>query len=191
MTAKDRKAEERQALQCLLDTVGADRTRWPARERLRFASLLSEDGAAQRMLAEAAAFDALLDCAPQPSEEREQALKERIVAAALQTTGTRLTVVATESSDKTASQRNLASRLVTLTNAVSSQPVPMRREWPAAAVLAASLVIGVMLGSSGTFDSTAQQMAAATGFTTATAGETSRLALLDDEIVAMVDEDFL
>ena len=43
MTNKDTQATDREALARLLEIHGADRTRWPARERLRFAGVISED----------------------------------------------------------------------------------------------------------------------------------------------------
>ena len=46
MTKMDKRAEDREALERLLEIYGADRTRWPARERLRFAGVISEDKAA-------------------------------------------------------------------------------------------------------------------------------------------------
>jgi hypothetical protein len=181
MTARDDRAEDRQALSRLLDTCGADRTRWPARERLRFAGFISEDAEAQRMLSEARALDALLDCAPRASEEREHALKERIVASALRSGATSFSVVAGSAQAAPAPQV-----------APERGPVLRRfaaaREWPAAAVLAASLVVGVMLGSAGTFDTTAQEMAEAAGF--ATAGAPSQLAL-GEEMLASADEELL
>ena len=45
MTKMDKRAEDREALERLLEIYGADRTRWPARERLRFAGVVSEDKA--------------------------------------------------------------------------------------------------------------------------------------------------
>ena len=86
MTTKEKRAEDRQALEHLLEVYGADRTRWPARERLRFASLVAEDDGARRLVSEASALDSLLDLAPKASAAREHALKERIVAAALRQT---------------------------------------------------------------------------------------------------------
>ena len=71
MTTKDRRAEDRQALERLLEIYGADRTRWPARERLRFASLVAEDDAARHLMAEATALGSLLDLAPKASAARE------------------------------------------------------------------------------------------------------------------------
>ena len=94
MTTKEKRAEDRQALEHLLEVYGADRTRWPARERLRFASLVAEDDGARRLVSEASALDSLLDLAPKASAAREHALKERIVAAALRQTEPRFAVVA-------------------------------------------------------------------------------------------------
>ena len=180
MTTNDRRAEDRQALERLLDVYGADRTRWPARERLRFASFIAEDKAAARLLAEADALDRLLDRAPRTSEVRMHALKERIVAAAVRTGHGGLVVVPAGAS----AGGKLASW--------GRRPAPgfSGSEWPAAAVLAASLVLGVLLGSAGTFDTTMQGVAAATGFSTT--ADTSQLALGDDvDGQAPADEDLL
>jgi hypothetical protein len=64
-----------------------------------------------------------------------------------------------------------------------------RGEWPAAAMLAASLVLGVMLGSAGTFDATMQEMAQVTGLTS-TPSDTSQLAF-GEETYGQMDEDLL
>lgn len=69
-------------LQMVLDVHGSDRDRWPAADRLELARLLANDIEAQARLADAKAFDRLLDMAPSPSRERTQALAHRIVAAA-------------------------------------------------------------------------------------------------------------
>jgi len=178
---KDTRAIDRKALEHLLDVCGADRTRWPARERLRFASFITQDGEAQRLVAESAALDALLDRAPRASEDRERALKERIVATALRTGETKLAIV-------TSNDAPAPPRLPIWLRAASPARMRERREWPAAAVLAASLVLGVMLGSAGTFDSTMQQVAEAAGIDST--AETSQLALGED-MLGSVDEDFL
>jgi len=180
MTTKNTRVEYRQALERLLEVCGADRTRWPARERLRFASFIAEDGEAQRLVAEATALDALLDRATQASEEREHALKERIVAAALRSGDAKLAVVARAGENPRSAMTAWARRFV-------PAQVPARREWPAAALLAASLVVGVLLGSSGTLDTTAQEVAEVTGYATA---DTAQLAL-GEEIVGFVEEDLL
>jgi hypothetical protein len=187
MTMKDTRAKDREALERLLDVYGADRTRWPARERLRFAGFISEDAAARRMVAESAALDTLLDRAPRASEDRERALKERIVAAALRQTEPRLAVVHA-ASERTAATSHLPDWLRRPTRGLALASARRLRELPVAAALAASLALGVMLGSTGTFDTTVQEVAEATGL--ATTAETSQLAL-GDEILAMGDEDLL
>ena len=181
MTTNDRRAEDRQALERLLDVYGADRTRWPARERLRFASFIAEDKAAARLLNEAGALDRLLDQAPRTSEVRMHALKERIVAAAVRTGHGGLVVVPTAG---VAAGGKLGSWARRPARGFSGS------EWPAAALLAASLVLGVLLGSAGTFNATVQGVAEATGFSPT--ADTSQLALgVDVDGQATGDEDLL
>ena len=180
---KDRRAEDRQALERLLDVCGADRTRWPARERLRFASFIGEDDAAKRLLAEADALDSLLDLAPRASEARERALQERIVAAALRSSDTRLAVVRGNAVVPTAP--SLRAKLPYFSGLDGRR---VRRDWPAVALLAASLVMGVILGSAGTLDRAVQEVAEASGY--ASTVDASQVAL-GDEIVASADEDLL
>jgi hypothetical protein len=173
------------ALERLLEVHGADRTRWPARERLRFASLVSEDEEAQRLLKEAAALDSLLDLAPRAGKDREHALKERIVAAALKSADTKLAVVAGGLEGNPARWPAWARRPAF---APAFAKARLGGQLPAAALLAASLVVGVLLGSAGTFESTVADVAEATGL--AAAGETSQLAL-GEEIIAAAEEDLL
>lgn len=180
---KNTRAQDLDALESLLEVYGADRTRWPARERLRFAGFISEDADARRLISEAAALDRLLDSAPRVSEDREHALKERIVAAALRTSEPRFAVVAAGGQGE-ANELPAWKRRPALTSMLKRLPV--RSEWPAAAVLAASLVLGVMLGSAGTFQPTMQEVAEATGFATA---DSSQLAFGDD--ILGTDEDLL
>jgi hypothetical protein len=186
MTKMDKRAEDREALERLLDIYGADRTRWPARERLRFAGIVGEDEVAARMLAEADALDRLLAQAPRASVADVEALKERIMAAALRSGAPQLAVVAS-GKPGSATSAPLAARRAPFIARFA------RGEWPAAAMLAASLVIGVMLGSTGTFDTTMRQMAEASGLSTAADNvntDSSQLAL-GEEIEGQSDEDFL
>jgi hypothetical protein len=182
MTKMNKRAEDREALERLLDIYGADRTRWPARERLRFAGVISEDKTAARMLAEADALDRLLEQAPRASSADVEALKERIMAAALRAKAPQLAVVAGGKGPavKVAARPALAARFA-------------RGEWRAAAMLAASLVLGVMLGSTGRLDSTFQQVAEVTVLRSAQTDistDNSQLAL-GEEIEAQPDEDML
>lgn len=182
---KNTRAQDLDALESLLEVYGADRTRWPARERLRFAGFISEDADARRLISEASALDRLLDCAPRASEDREHALKERIVAAALRTSEPRFAVVAAGGGQGEAHELPVWKRRPAALTSMLKR-LPVRSEWPAAAVLAASLVMGVMLGSAGTFQPTMQEVAEAAGFATA---DSSQLAFSDD--ILGTDEDLL
>jgi hypothetical protein len=182
MTTNEKRAEDRQALEHLLEVYGADRTRWPARERLRFASLVAEDDGARRLVSEASALDSLLDLAPKASAAREQALKERIVAAALRQTEPRFAVVARSTEPAAGGGwRAWAHR-------ASALRAPASSGWAAGGLLAASLVVGVLLGSAGTFDTAVQQVAEATGYS---APDTSSHLALGDEMVSASDEEVL
>ena len=184
MTSKDTRAEDREALARLLEIHGADRTRWPARERLRFAGVISEDKAAARLLAEAEALDRLLDRAPRAGDENLDALKERIVAAAIRSDGRKFSAVeggkAGVAKAAPANVRRPAWAGASLKGRFG--------EWPAAAVLAASLVLGVMLGSAGTLDTTMQRMASVAGLSTTS--DTTNVAF-GEEILGAGDEDLL
>ena len=95
------------------------------------------------MLAEADALDRLLEQAPRASGADIDALKERIMAAALR-------------SRRAAARRRCLRQGGHRASVGRDGRRPAfaarfgRGEWPAAAMLAASLVLGVMLGSTGT-----------------------------------------
>jgi hypothetical protein len=173
MSTHDRQSKEMDALERLLEVYGADRTRWPARERLRFASLITEEPEAQRLMAEAAALDRLLDAAPTAGKEREQALTGRIMAAA-----------------RVQQHKPLsASEVAPAVSNIVKLPAWVRQpqiagafgasEWPAAGLLAASLALGVMLGSAGTLDSTMQEVAEVAGLSSSVTVD-SQLTLNED-----------
>lgn len=173
MSTRDRQLKELDALERLLDVYGADRTRWPACERLQFASLIADEPEAQRLLAEAAALDRLLDVAPAARTEQEQGLIGRIVAAA-----------------RVQQHKPLsASEVAPAVSNIVKLPAWVRRpqiagafgasEWPAAGLLAASLVLGVMLGSAGMLDSTMQEVAEVAGLSSSLTVE-SQLTLNED-----------
>lgn len=179
----DRQSEEIEALDRLLEVYGADRTRWPARERLRFANLIADEPEAQRLVAEADALDRLLDQVPTASKEQEQALTERIITAAQ-------------------AQQNTPDHASKLAPAIASTvkfPAWARRpqqsgtvsvsQWPAAGLLAASLVLGVMLGSVGTLDSTMQEVAEVAGLSSSVT--TDSQFTLGEDTVAWAGEELL
>lgn len=136
---------DREALERVLATFGADRDRWPAAERLRFAGLLAENADARRMLAEARALDRLLDAAPSIAPARQEALAARIVAEAAGTPRSAISKVSAP-----------VGPVVVLSGRAASSPT---RGWsrapgafvrsrvaPSAALLAASLVAGLVIG---------------------------------------------
>lgn len=130
-------ATELAALVNRLEVSGADRTRWPAQERLRFAPLISGSEEARRLLAEAAALDRLLDKAPAANPAKFDHLIDRIVAAAQAEGQPRADNVVPIASARRAQA------------AAAKRPVHQRSSWRAAALLAASLVVGAFVGTSG------------------------------------------
>lgn len=127
-------ANEIEALKALLEIYGADRSRWPARDRLKFAEFLSESAEARRLLADAEAFDRLLNMAPEPQAADLGALSDRILAAA----GPRSATVT--AFPQSSGRARVPARPKTET------------DWPAAALLAASLILGIFAGVSGYAD---------------------------------------
>ncbi|MCB1522087.1 MAG: hypothetical protein KDJ37_16165 [Hyphomicrobiaceae bacterium] len=136
---------ELDALEAMLGVYGGDRNRWPAAERRRFAPLVAGSKDAQRLVREAVALDSLLDAAPTVGEGRRELLADRIKAAASRTPqeapGARLRDPAGTLWSKRAGTRVPAPFTV--------PPVPLTRTFPAAALLAASLVIGMFAGANG------------------------------------------
>jgi hypothetical protein len=156
------------ALERHLEIYGADQTRWPQQARERFALVLARDARARALLAEARALDRLLDRAPLPGAGRERALCDRIVA-------------------KVSSGCNGARRDQGKARVIE---LPPRREqsrttaaaprilWQTAALLAASLAIGVYLGSAGGLTPAVEAMVENVGLRTQV--DPYQLSLLDD-----------
>jgi hypothetical protein len=136
----------------LLDVYGAERTRWPGEARAAAAVLMASDTEARRLVAEAQALDRLLDRAPVPDAAVETALAERIVAAAQRSPR----IVRLPSAQQVA-EAAPASDAAPREAARLPVKVVDRRRWPArlvsremgaAGLLAASLVMGVVIGNS-------------------------------------------
>jgi hypothetical protein len=138
----------------LLDVYGGARTRWPAEARAAAAQLVARDAKARRLLVEAEALDRLLERAPLPSLAIEAALAERIVAAAQRSPR----IV------RTAPGSAVVVPMVA-EKAVPREPaVPWKRQLfgadvRAAAVLAASLAVGVFIGMSNVPQSVVPELA--------------------------------
>jgi hypothetical protein len=135
----------------LLDVYGAGRARWPAEARASAALLVATDPAARRLLAEAEALDRVLARAPVPGLQVEVALAERIVVAAQRSP--RIVPppsaqrAAEEASPGEAAPRG-AAHLQAPAAAHGRVLRLFSRQMGAAGVLAASLVVGVVIGSS-------------------------------------------
>lgn len=141
-----------QELNVLLEAYGSDRSRWPAAMRLRLSAFIASEPKARRALAEAEALDRVLDRAPFVSVDRQQALAQRIVAAA---TGAAPDARAGAGGGRVVPFRSNIGR--------SSAGVPSRR-YAAGALMAASLVLGVFAGSKNILSSSFDTLAYAVGW---------------------------
>lgn len=120
-------------LERMLEAFGADKARWPADRRAGAEALLARQdasgAAARRLLAEARGLDRLLAASPAPADLT--ALADRIAATA-------------------GALPPAPAEIITLPAArrsdVRSKPSYGARSWTAAAVLAASLLVGVVVG---------------------------------------------
>ena len=158
----------------LLEIYGSDRTRWPVAARASAGQLVTRLPAARRLLAEAEALDRVLERAPMTSLAREAALAERIVAAARR------------------SPRMVATSAATRPPAGEGELPNQPRWWltprtafgGAAGALAASLVLGVLIGLSGLPQSVLPALEQMTGI--ALSPSSSLVAQVD-----LLDEDLL
>ncbi len=156
-------------LEAILDTYGADRTRWPAPMRLALSSLIAGNPDAQKMLKDAEAFDRLLDSAPHYDMGRLDKLTERIASAVER-------------------QPRLVSSKSAVAKSGSARWTAMRRHHGiAATALAASLVLGLFAGQLKVVNSTADVLL---GGDNATAVSSRQLALSDDTD-SFLEEDML
>ncbi len=136
----------------LLEVYGAERTRWPAEARAAAAHLIAADRQARKLLAETEALDRVLERAPVPAAPVEAALAERIIAAAqrspriVKLPSARRAAVDTEEAQPV--RPNVSAR----EGGGGWESAPWRawqlgREVAAAGLLAASLVMGVVIGN--------------------------------------------
>lgn len=176
------------ALEEALARYGSDRTRWPAPVRRTFAGLLSADREAQARLREAEALDRLLDLAPRPDIDTRP-LADRIMAVVETERGAVAPVVAPDASPMAATRGPRWPQAFSRSRIVGSG----RTHGPAAALLAASLMIGAFTGLNGTVDSTVGPF-----ITTASAVDTTYEAdmdpgqiAFDSDTIALFEEDFL
>jgi hypothetical protein len=140
---------ELEAFEHHLDAFGADEAGWPEAARLRFSTLQSREPRARVLLAEARALDRLLDHASFAEAAVPEAFADRIVAAA--------------ASANAASAQGTRERVIEFRPRTARAPVTatIRREagWRVAALLAASLVAGVFIGTARPVSTAVQSLA--------------------------------
>ena len=156
----------------LLDDVlaiyGSDRSRWPLAERQELAVLIANSAQARKMLAEAEALDRLLNHAPKMSDGRVALLAERIAAQAVHTP--RMTAI----------PGGAARR-------ANSAPA-WRQHAAGITALAASLVLGIMVGQSASVAPAVSEIATVVGIESL--GDGSQVASTDEAYIG-IDEDML
>lgn len=177
MTSDDKRWADLTALERVLEVYGGDDGRWPAAERARLNAVIQSDRKATAMLAQARALDRVLAHAPRPSAAVEQALADRIVQAAV-----------TDAARRVAPAGSNVIAWPERGRATAPVRSPARSTWQAAALLAASLVVGVFVGFSG---EVTPAVRAAAGVVGLEAGDDAvNLAFIDDAGVYS-DEDML
>jgi hypothetical protein len=157
----------------LLEVYGSDRTRWPVAARANAGQLVARLPAARRLLAEAEALDRVLERAPMTSLAREAALAERIIAAARRSPR----MVATSA----------AMRPPAGAGESPDQPrwlTPRTAFGGAAGALAASLVLGVLIGLSSLPQSVLPALEQMTGIALSpTSSLVAQVDLLDEDLL--------
>lgn len=153
-------------LEATLESFGADRTRWPVHVRRDLSALIAANAEAQKLVAEAAALDHLLDLAPRVPIGSGSALADRIVTAAVR-------------SDQT--QKFKRGGSVPLS--------PRHDNAYAGFALAASLMLGLLAGSQQGLGPALQDVATSAGLeSTSLSGQTSTSS---DDSFGLASEDLL
>lgn len=141
-----------QTLEVTLDAYGADRARWPEDRRRELAGLIVADPQAREMLRETVAFDRLLDQTSDAArDEVPLALMSRIMSAAQAEGGVAPGVGETDAGNNVIPlpRRGVKDAKSKPAAAEAVRGLSTWREWSAAGMLAASLLLGVYIGGSG------------------------------------------
>ncbi len=144
---------ERDELQRVLEIYGADRARWPAASRARLERTLQVDAASRRLYAEARALDRVIDYATSPAPAQIASLADRIMAAAAAAPGepvlARPAFPAAPTSATSADGRVIALRRAprAAQQAPANDVLTRRTAWQSAALVAASLLVGLYIGA--------------------------------------------
>jgi len=139
MNTKYSRDELIEQLETALDAFGANPARWPVDRRARLSAFVESDEDALRRFRDAKAFERLIGQAPQGASSTD--LENRIVNAAL--------VLPQQRGDERSKIVSFASAVRQDKPIVRGQSEGGRRPVWGAAMLAASLMIGVYIGVSG------------------------------------------
>jgi hypothetical protein len=164
----------------LLDIYGSDRTRWPVEARASAGHLVARDRAARRLLAEAEALDRALERAPLPTLAQEAAIAERIVGAAKRTPRI---VPATKAAP--AQQVSSGAGSQGADNVVWLSGLRQRAQrLTGRSALAASLVVGILIGHSNLTQPVLPAIEQLTGITFGSnAPVVAQIDLLDEDLL--------
>jgi hypothetical protein len=165
----------------LLEVYGGDRSRWPVAARASAGQLVARTAAAQRLLAEAECLDRVLARAPLPTLAREAALAERILASARRSPRM-VPAIADAAPPPTRTAGGLAPN-----GALPTQPQWLTSKTAfgsAAGALAASLMLGLLIGLSSLSQSILPAVEQMTGFTlSTTSSAVAQVDLLDEDLL--------
>ena len=205
MMKSEKRLAELTALENILDTFGGDTARWPAEKRAELESLADTDDDGARLLREARALDAVLMRAAGPPVGNTSVLADRIFAAVANTAPGQLAAriervqeASVQTSDVPgvviAWPRGGETSRAAAAATASAAPMPYRERvtsgWRTAALLAASLVLGVFVGTTDLLPGDVAQFVASA--TTGTDNSTQALAFLNGEgLLELIDEEFL
>ena len=166
----DKRLAELTELEGVLDTFGGDPARWPASKRERMTGFAASDTDARRLLREAEALDTVLTRAAGPPVGNTVRLAERIAAAASGSAQAGATDARTGRLDSAAEdhdaaggkagvviawprtgarsgpQPSSAARVADPAGSAAPRRDRMAANWRTAAMMAASLLIGVFVG---------------------------------------------
>jgi len=199
--AKEMRLAELTAFENVLDTFGGDPLRWPAERRERFVRLAAADADAARLLHEAKALDAVLTKAGRLPARDTRALADRIAAAVADTAPGQPAPSQKQAESGPASGDGSSGVVIAWPRsgdntrapaeaAVASVPRRLSSGWRTAALLAASLVVGIFVGAGDLLPSDVAQFVASA--TTGTDNGVQEVAFLNGEgLLEIIEEEFL
>ncbi|MEZ5923935.1 MAG: hypothetical protein R3D57_06070 [Hyphomicrobiaceae bacterium] len=156
-------------LNIAIDAFGGDPSRWPDGEREALKAIVKHHPELKARLREERALDRVLAQAPAVPAEQLDRLRERIMGA-----------IAAEA--RAYDDRAGATVVPLPMRARSPRPI-LRQSWPAAAALAASLLIGVWLGSSEFSQPAVESLVASAGLDVAATGDADVFDVMDEELL--------